>query len=88
MPQRYKTEGCHWSLSDTVRWDRLRSKTNCGDPHARTTTGLVAYLDSEPVGWAAVDPRTEYPRLRRTPTVWRGRQEDSVVMRIDFTAQR
>jgi GNAT superfamily N-acetyltransferase len=74
--QRYKTEGWHCSLSDDVRRDLLRSQTNCGDPQAGSTTGLVAYLAGEPVGWAAVDPRTEYPRLRRTPTVWKGRRED------------
>ena len=74
--QRYKTEGWHWALSDVVRRDRLREQTNCGDPDAGTTTGLVAYLDGEPVGWAAVDRRADYPRLQRSPTIWRGRQED------------
>jgi GNAT superfamily N-acetyltransferase len=29
-----------------------------------------------PVGWVAVEPRTEYPRLLGLPTVWRGRPED------------
>jgi GNAT superfamily N-acetyltransferase len=74
--QRYKTEGWHWALSDVVRRDRLREQTNCGDPDAGITTGLVAYLDGEPVGWAAVDRRAGYPRLYRSPTIWRGRQED------------
>ena len=41
-----------------------------------TTTGLVAYLDPEPVGWVAVEPRTAYPRLPKVRTVWSGRQED------------
>ncbi|MHB8325094.1 MAG: GNAT family N-acetyltransferase [Candidatus Dormibacteria bacterium] len=27
--------------------------------------GLLAYLEDEPVGWAAVAPREEYPRLNR-----------------------
>jgi GNAT superfamily N-acetyltransferase len=27
--------------------------------------GLLAYLDDEPVGWVAVAPREEYPRLYR-----------------------
>ena len=36
-----------------------------------------------PVGWVAVEPRTEYPRLLGLPTVWKGRpdedkQDDSV----------
>lgn len=75
--QRFKTRDCHWSsLSDQQRQDRLREQTRCDDPQARTTTGLVAYLDSEPVGWVAVEPRTAYPRLLRTRTAWSGRQED------------
>lgn len=74
--QRYKSEGWHWSLTDTVRRNRLRSQTNCDDPRAPATTGLVAYLGTEPVGWVAVDRRADYPRLYRMPTVWRGRHED------------
>jgi GNAT superfamily N-acetyltransferase len=56
---------------------RLREQTNPGDPAARTTTGLIAYLGHEPVGWCAVQPRIEYPgllRVYRTP--WEGRNED------------
>ena len=74
--QRFRTEGWHWALSDTVRRDRMRSQTNCGNPRAATTAGLVAYLGTEPVGWVAVDRRADYPRLYRSPTVWRGRHED------------
>ena len=57
---------------------RLRDGTGCGDPAASTTSGLVAYVDGEPAGWCAVEPRTAYPRLRtsRSPVVWRGRDED------------
>lgn len=29
--------------------------------------GLVAYVGTEPVGWVAVAPRDEYPRLQRSP---------------------
>lgn len=75
--QRFKTRDCHWSsLSDQERRGRLRAQTNCGDPRAGTTTGLVAYLGKEPVGWVAVEPRTAYPRLLRVRTVWSGREED------------
>ena len=35
---------------------RLREQTNCDDPPAESTSGLVAYLDGEPVGWCAVEP--------------------------------
>ena len=42
-----------------------------------TTSGLVAYLDGEPVGWCAVEPRTAYPRLLlKTRVPWAGREED------------
>lgn len=75
--QRFKTRDCHWrSLSDRERRSRLREQTHCDNPRADTTTGLVAYLDEEPVGWVAVEPRAAYPRLLRTRTVWSGRQED------------
>ena len=56
---------------------RLREQTRCGDPAAAGTTGLVAYLDGEPVGWCAVEPRPAYfglLRVYRTP--WEGRDED------------
>jgi GNAT superfamily N-acetyltransferase len=75
--QRFKTRDCHWSsLSHGERQNRLREQTHCNNPQARATTGLVAYLNEEPVGWVAVEPRTAYPRLLRVRTVWSGRQED------------
>ena len=43
----------------------------------RDTSGLVAYLDREPVGWCAVEPRPEYEGLLRVFRVpWDGRDED------------
>jgi GNAT superfamily N-acetyltransferase len=30
--------------------------------------GVLAYLDGRPVGWCAVAPRDEYPRLQSSPT--------------------
>jgi GNAT superfamily N-acetyltransferase len=53
---------------------RLREQTRCGHLEADTTSGLVAYLDGEPVGWCAVEPRTAFVRLGRVP--WAGRAED------------
>ncbi|HET9522105.1 MAG TPA: GNAT family N-acetyltransferase [Candidatus Limnocylindrales bacterium] len=64
------------TLQVAGRMQRLEEQTRCGDPSAATTSGLVAYLDGEPVGWCAVEPRTAYPRLRRTPVPWNGRDED------------
>jgi GNAT superfamily N-acetyltransferase len=56
---------------------RLRMQTNCGRPRATTTSGLVAYLDGEPVGWCAVEPRPAYEGLVRVFRVpWDGRSED------------
>jgi GNAT superfamily N-acetyltransferase len=75
--QRFKTRDFYWkSMSDQDRQNRLREQTRCDNPRARATTGLVAYLGEEPAGWVAVEPRTAYPRLLRTRTVWSGRQED------------
>jgi GNAT superfamily N-acetyltransferase len=59
------------------RADRLRAQTRCGHPEADKTSGLVAYLDGEPVGWCALEPRSAYPRLRSKCRVpWEGRSED------------
>jgi GNAT superfamily N-acetyltransferase len=56
---------------------RLRDQTSCGRPRSSATSGLIAYLDDEPVGWCAVDPRSDNPRLLRDCRVpWVGRNED------------
>jgi len=56
---------------------RLRLQTGCGHPDSETTSGLVAYLDGEPVGWCAVEPRPAYTGLVRNNRVpWEGRTED------------
>ena len=56
---------------------RLYEQTDCGHPESDRTSGLVAYLDGEPVGWCAVQPRPEYEGLVRVSRVpWEGRKED------------
>jgi GNAT superfamily N-acetyltransferase len=56
---------------------RLRQQTDSGNPGSGTTSGLVAYLDGEPAGWCAVEPRTAYTGLVRNNRVpWEGRDED------------
>jgi GNAT superfamily N-acetyltransferase len=56
---------------------RLREQTGCGHPESGATSGLVAYLDGEPVGWCAVEPRSAYHGLARSFRVpWDGRDED------------
>jgi GNAT superfamily N-acetyltransferase len=77
--QRYKMQpGESWaSVGAEELAFRHRTQTDCGHPESRTTSGLVAYLGDEPVGWCAVEPRTAYPRLLlKTRVPWAGRAEE------------
>ena len=77
--QRYKLQPreSFGKVPVAVRADRLRRQTRCGHQDSRTTSGLVAYLDGEPVGWCAVEPRPAYAGLLRVYRVpWIGRTED------------
>jgi GNAT superfamily N-acetyltransferase len=75
--QWFKLPNADWrDVPMEVRAARLRSQTACGDPGAPATSGLVAYLEGEPVGWCAVEPRRVYPRLLRGEVPWAGRDED------------
>ena len=58
------------------RTERLRAETHCGYPSAETTSGLVAYVNGEPVGWCAVEPRTAYPWLPPARIDLKARGED------------
>lgn len=77
--QRYKLapKEAFKSYPPEERAMRLREQTNAGHPDAPSTSGLVAYLDGEPAGWCALEPRPAYGgllRVYRTP--WDGRTED------------
>jgi GNAT superfamily N-acetyltransferase len=75
--QRFKVIG--WIWRDSTQDERtamLRAQTACDDPDAAATSGLVAYVDDEPAGWVAVEPRTAYPKLRTTRVPWTDRDED------------
>ena len=75
--QWFKVRYADWGgLPVPERAARLRAQTRCGEPEADTTTGLVAYLAGQPVGWCAVEPRTAYPRLLTAKVPWAGRNED------------
>lgn len=77
--QRYKLQPreSFWSFPLEERAFRLREQTDCGHPDSETTSGLVAYLDDEPVGWCAVESRPEFTALLRVFRVpWEGRAED------------
>ena len=77
--QRYRmAPGESWrSVGAEELSSRLREQTECDHPRSATTSGLVAYLDDEPVGWCAVAPRSHHARLLRNSRVpWDGRSED------------
>ena len=75
--QRFKVGQHPWTrLTVVERMERLQRETHCGHPDAATTSGLVAYLDGEPVGWCAVEPRPAYPRLPPARVAWTDRGED------------
>lgn len=77
--QRYKLKPRESFASTPVeeRSHRLRVQTSCGDPGSTETSGLVAYLDGDPVGWCAVEPRCGYESMARQQKVpWSGREED------------
>lgn len=67
--QRYKLapRESFGSVPAEVRAERLRDQRG----------GLVAYVDDEPAGWCAVEPRSAYDGLVRVFRVpWEGRSED------------
>ncbi|MFI5587618.1 GNAT family N-acetyltransferase [Amycolatopsis sp. NPDC051758] len=69
--QYFKETPAQWrSGTADERAERFREQT------AEHATGLVAFLDGEPAGWCAVEPRTAYRRLLRSRLVWAGRDED------------
>ncbi len=75
--QYFKLSHQQWrAMPVAERAERLRKQTGCDDPQSEATTGLVGYLDREPVGWCAVEPRTAYPRLANARVPWSGRAED------------
>lgn len=56
---------------------RQLDQTGAGDPDAPRTSGLVAFLGDEPVGWCAVGPRPDLAGMVRNQRVpWEGRDED------------
>jgi GNAT superfamily N-acetyltransferase len=75
--QRFKVPGWIWrDSSHEERIAMFRAQTACGETDAPATSGLVLYVDGEPAGWVAVEPRTAYPKLRTSRIPWSGRDED------------
>ena len=58
--QYFKVTSAQWNAGDRHTFEQaLCDQTRAGG----AGPGLIAYLDDEPVGWVAVEPRTSYPRL-------------------------
>ena len=60
-----------WIWRDTTQEGReaaLVEQTACGT--AGPTSGLVGYVDGEPAGWVAVEPREGYPRIWARQKAW------------------
>ena len=75
--QRFKVVPYIWRDSTLEeRTAMFEAQTACDNPSASATSGLVAYVDGDPAGWVAVEPRTEYPKLRTSRIIWNGRDED------------
>jgi len=65
----FKLTGAQWTETDVAaRAAALREDTRRADP----TPGLVAFVDDEPAGWVAVEPRVNLPRLFRSRVVAAG----------------
>ncbi|MCB0983266.1 MAG: GNAT family N-acetyltransferase [Ilumatobacter sp.] len=63
------------STTAAEKAEMFRAQANCG--HATGgTSGLVAYVDGQPAGWVAVEPRPAYPRMATMRLQWQGRHED------------
>jgi GNAT superfamily N-acetyltransferase len=70
--QYFKLTGAAWEAADARELaPRLHEQTRRSDP----TPGLVAYVGDDPAGWVAVEPRDNYPRLRRSRVVTSGSAE-------------
>ncbi|SDR85077.1 GNAT family N-acetyltransferase [Microlunatus soli] len=76
--QRYKLGRKESFRSVTVAGLRQRQLQQAGcDTPGQETSGLVGYLDDEPVAWCAIEPRPDYQGLVRVFRVpWDGRDED------------
>ena len=60
-----------WIWRDTTQEQReasLVEQTGCGTDGP--TSGLIGYVDGEPAGWVAVEPRESYPRIWARKQPW------------------
>jgi GNAT superfamily N-acetyltransferase len=70
--QYFKVDNADWNEGPSERLESLL----CNQVRDQAIPpGVVAYLDDEPVGWCAIEPRPSYPRLLRSKVVTSGSDE-------------
>jgi GNAT superfamily N-acetyltransferase len=75
--QRFRVPGHEYFYGPAeAREHLLREQTQCGNPEAQSTVGLVALVDDEPAGWVAVDKRSNLFQVTQHTAPWKGRKED------------
>ena len=61
---------CQWFKLSRSDWEAARREDTQALLHAQVeagSPGVIARIDGEPVGWAAVEPFSAYPALGRSP---------------------
>ncbi|GIT80338.1 hypothetical protein LLS1_20070 [Leifsonia sp. LS1] len=69
---------CQWFKLPRAAWDAGSRDDKAESMRAQLeegSTGVIAFLDGEPAGWAAVEPFAAYPALSRSP-ITRRQTED------------
>jgi hypothetical protein len=75
--QRFKLGVPGWrATTDDERAEMLREQTDCGYPQSDSTTGLLAYVGSEPAGWCCVEPRPALPFIPEQRSLCKKRGQD------------
>ena len=77
-----------WIWRDTTQEERdaaLMEQAGCDTSGA--TSGLIGYVDGEPAGWVAVEPRENYPRMRKDPDLEGVWSVTCFVVRKEFRRQ-
>lgn len=60
-----------WIWRDTTQQQRERALLEqAGCATSGPTSGLLGYVDGEPAGWVAVEPRENYPRIWARQKSW------------------
>ncbi len=64
---------CMWWKQTGSEFERMKYEQNRQAMHLLVESGrvpgLLAYVNDVPVGWCAVEPRENYPRLSRSRTL-------------------